>query len=504
MTPGTEVPGAAPDRSPPPPDLLTRFIGVARDHPGRTAVRGPDGSLTFAELDARSARLAAELLARDIGLGNRVGICLPRGVAQLVALLATWRAGAAYVPLDPTYPAGRLAFMAGDAGIAALIGTAGPGWDAGVEVIPANPGPGTPAPATPGPTPASAPAYVIYTSGSTGMPKGVEVTRGCVELLVATYERSGVFPPRPRVAVLNASISFDASVHWVRVCRGDTVVVLGDEHRRDPFLLRTLLEECTATDLDLTPSHWEILRVALLSPFPDGRPVRLFVGGEAVPRRVWREIAAAGSVEGLNLYGPTECTVDVLMARIDGAEPHLGRPLPDNEVRLLDGALRPVPDGAAGELFVAGPRLATRYVNRPGLTATRFVPDPYGGPGERMYRTGDRAYRSPDGTLVFLGRTDRQVKLRGFRIELEEIEHHIGDHPGVARAAVVLAGEQLLAYVVPAGRSVPTAAELGSHLAARVPEFMVPTRFVPVEHLPMTGSDKLDLAALHAEAIGAG
>jgi amino acid adenylation domain-containing protein len=465
--------------------------------------------LTFAELDTRAARMGWALRARGIGPGDRVGVCLPRGAEQLVTLLAIWRVGAAYVPLDPGYPAGRLAFMAADAGVAALVGgRTRPTWAAGIELLPPDPGAGPVGPVEPAGTDGTAgalvdPAYVMYTSGSTGRPKGVEVTHGCLASLIGAYERAGVFAPEARAVALNASISFDASVHWVRVCRGDTIVVLDERHRRDADTLRALLEEQLVTDLDVTPTHWEMLRAELLPPFPDGRSLRLFIGGEAMPRRMWREIADADGVEGFNLYGPTECTVDVTAAWIDGTTPHLGRPLPDSAVYLLDDQLRPVPDGAVGELFVGGPRLATGYVSRPGLTAARFLPDPFGAPGTRMYRTGDRAHRSADGTLAFAGRVDRQVKLRGCRIELGEVEHHLAGHPDVARAVVVLRGERLVAYVVPiAGRSPPGPAQLASHLAARVPAFMVPATFIPLDRLPTTGSDKVDLDALPAPAEG--
>lgn len=479
--------------------LLDRFASTVCDLPSCPAVIGSDGTLSFAELDTRSARLAAALRATGVRPGQMVGVSLPRGTAQVVALLGTWRVGAAYVPLDPVCPAERLAFMAADANVGTLVATATPTWAAGLDTV-------TPDADTALDTDLAisdriclkpqAPAYVIYTSGSTGRPKGVEVSYGSVEHLVTAYERCGLFGREPRVVALNASISFDASVHWVRVCRGDTIVVLDDEHRMDPHLLRSVLEQHAVTDLDLTPTHWEILRAALLPPFADGRTLRLFVGGEPIPTRTWRAIAETEGLDGFNMYGPTECTVDVTAAPIKGTNPSLGRPLPDNEIHLLDDDLRPAPDDGVGEMFVTSPRLAARYVGRPGLTAARFLPSPFGGSGKRMYRTGDRARRVPDGRLVFVGRADRQLKLRGFRIEPEEIEHHIGSYPGVARAVVVLDGEQLIAHVQPAGTPPPDGDDLADYLRRRVPAYMVPTRFVVETRLPMTGSDKTDSASL--------
>jgi amino acid adenylation domain-containing protein len=466
------------------PDPLTRFAEAVRQTPDRPAVRSAETVLSFAELAGRTARLASALRSRGIGPGDRVGVSLPRGIDLLVAPLAVWRAGAAYVPLDPSYPADRLAFMAADAGIATLISTGS--LDAYAchqsstldDLVPA---PGLP-------------AYVIYTSGSTGTPKGVEITRGCVAALMTALEAAGVYAAEPRVVGWNASMSFDASVkQWVRVCRGDTVVVLDDAHRTNPVRLRALLDENGVQDLDLTPTHWEVLREELCTPFPDGRVLRLLIGGEPVPERTWREIADLDCVEGLNLYGPTECTVDATVARIAGSVPHLGKPLPDNEVYVLDEGLRPA---ETGELYIAGPRLARGYVNRPGLTARRFVPDPFTGRGGRMYRTGDRVRRSAGGMLTFIGRADRQVKWRGFRIELGEIEHHLGAHPDVAAVAVVVRAERLTAYFVPAGEDPPATERLVKHLLGELPEFMLPSKFVALDALPVTANGKLDLAEL--------
>jgi amino acid adenylation domain-containing protein len=472
---------------------------VAAQDPDRAAVRGPGGEIGFAELEQRSARLAGRLAAAGVGRGDRVGVSLPRTVVLPVVLLGVWRAGAAYVPLDPQHPADRLDHMAADAGIKVLLRSEdldGMGPEAGT--VPDAPAAGP-----------LDPAYVIYTSGSTGRPKGVEITRGAVAALMADLENAGVYAPEPRVVGWNASASFDASVQqWIRLCRGDTVVVLDDQERTDPEQLRAVLDAHGIQDLDLTPSHWELIRECFLDPgrhFPAGKP-RLFLGGEAVPERTWRELAeagAAGRLDAVNLYGPTECTVDATAAWITGEAPHIGRPLPGITAHVVDEKLQPAAEGQAGELCLAGPRLALGYVGRAALTAERFVADPFAaGGGGRLYRTGDLVRRRPDGTLEFLGRADRQVKVRGFRIEPGEIEAVLVAHRAVAAAVVAAArdtagGTRLIAYHVAAEAGAAAAEEeLRELCASRLPEYMVPGVFVPVKAIPLTVNGKVDFEAL--------
>ncbi|WDT59746.1 non-ribosomal peptide synthetase [Streptomyces sp. G7(2002)] len=499
-------------------DLLTRFQQAVAAAPDRIAV-SHHGALTFAELDRHTARLAGVLAGHGAAPGRRIGISLPRGTDLVVALLAVWRTGAAYVPLDPAYPQERLHAIVRDAGIDVVLtgGSDGPVWPEGVRTLPVAPPPEAPehTPAPPVPVSAETPAYVIYTSGSTGVPKGVESTRGAVAALVAGLEEAGLYDQRHRVVAWNASVSFDASVQqWARVCRGDTVVVLGEAERTDPALLRAVLDENGVHDLDLTPSHWPLLRDDLLVRSTEGRPLRLFMGGEPVPEGTWRELAAAHDarrLEAVNLYGPTECTVDVTAAWIEDSAPHIGRPLPRVRCHVLDTALRPVPFGEEGELYLAGRQLAVGYVNRSALTATRFVADPFAADGTRMYRTGDLVRRRPDNSLEYRGRSDRQVKLRGYRVELGDIEAALTTHPGVAAAVVTLhsgtaAGEQLAAYYVAATGAVgdtpatgtPTPGTLRAHLAAVLPQFMLPTTYLALDAIPLTVNGKVDLAALPA------
>ncbi|MFJ3631170.1 non-ribosomal peptide synthetase [Streptomyces sp. NPDC090112] len=487
-------------------DLLSRFRAAVAAHPRRAAVHAAGESLDFAAFDLRTAALARALRAAGVRRGDRVGVHLGRTADLPVALFAAWRAGAAYVPLDPAYPAERIAFMAADARLAAVVSTdAEPPVPAGVPVLrpdadadadaDADGSADPQAPFTPHPLDS---AYVIHTSGSTGRPKGVEVPHGAVADLAAALELSGAYRPGHAVVAWNASVSFDASVQqWIRICRGDTLVVVDDAHRAEPARLVRLLAEHGVTDLDLTPSHWQLLR----EPLAGARVPRLFMGGEPVPARTWRELADGG-VDAFNLYGPTEATVDAITAPITGPGPHLGEPLPGVRVHLLDARLAPVTAvGAVGELYLAGPGLAHGYPGHPGLTAGRFLADPFAAePGARMYRTGDQARRSADGLLEYVGRVDRQVKVRGFRIELGEVEHALGALAGVGAAAVTVhepaPGDHRLAGYVTGTDLRP--ADLLAALRRTLPAHLVPSSVTVLDALPLTPNGKTDHRALPA------
>ncbi|WP_413754855.1 non-ribosomal peptide synthetase [Streptomyces sp. MMBL 11-3] len=470
-------------------DPLARFLRAAAATPDRPAVRFRGADVTFAQLADRVTALASALRERGVRRGDHVGVCLERGVDLVTALLAAWSAGAAYVPLDPRHPDERIALLIRDCGPRLVVAADDrPTRLAGVEVIaPCAAGPATaPVPVTPADA-----AYVIYTSGSTGVPKGVVATRGGVASLLHRLEAVGAYPDEHRVVGWNASASFDASVQqWARICRGDTIVVLDEEERRDPARFGAALAAYGITDVDATPSHWEAVESGIT-----GSSLRLFLGGEPVSPALWRRLAEAGRqgrVEAYNLYGPTECTVDSTIAPIEGDEPHIGPPLPDVEAHVLDDRLVKVPVGVTGELYLAGDAVARGYAGRPGLTAERFVADPFAGGGGRMYRTGDEVRWRADGALEFVGRADRQVKVRGFRIEPGEIEAAVAAYREGCAAVVVARADDLVAYCV-GGVDLDA---LRAHLAARLPAHLVPARLVPVAAFPLTVNGKIDLAGL--------
>ncbi|MER6098503.1 amino acid adenylation domain-containing protein [Streptomyces sp. NPDC001728] len=498
-----------------PADLLTRLAAVPG---GRTAVVAADRELDFAGLRAEAARIAGRLAGLGVGPESVVALCLPRGADLVAALIGTLTAGAAYLPVDPNLPVDRRRYLVEDAR-ADLVVTAGAGAEPLTEGVPHLTAAELGAPTAgsdvfrPVPVPADALAYVIYTSGSTGRPKGVEVGRAAAAALLTELEEAGIAVTDGGRVGWNASPSFDASVQqWVRLCRGDALVMIDEETRRDPALLAAFVDTQALTDLDLTPSHADPL-LDLLTADGGPRPLTLLVGGEAVPPALWDRIAgrsADGTIRAVNLYGPTECTVDSTAGWIEGPgrQPHIGTVLPGLRMRLLDERLRPVAEGATGELYLAGPRVARGYRRRPALTADRFVPDvedPAG--GGRMYRTGDLCRMLPDGSLVYLGRADGQVKLRGHRIELPEIETALTRFAGVAEAAVIVREDPagtpgLVAYYRPAGGAEVSAEGLRELLAAELPAYMVPSTFVAMDRFPTTQNGKLDRAALPAPTPG--
>ncbi|HEU0053270.1 MAG TPA: amino acid adenylation domain-containing protein, partial [Longimicrobium sp.] len=494
----------------PGPGIGAHFEAQARRTPDATALVFGGESLTYRELNERANRLARHLGRLGAGPEARVGICLERGVELVVSVLAVLKAGGAYVPLDPAYPAARLAFMLADSGVAVLVtrerlrpalparpGTAVVAVDAAREEIAresaANPARGATAESL---------AYVIYTSGSTGMPKGVMVPhRGVPNLARAQAERFGI-DGTSRVLQF-ASPSFDAAVAelFATLLAGATLVLASsDELLPGPGLLE-ILRSRRVTVATLPPS---VLAVLPADGLPDLRTV--VSAGEAVDAATAERWSADRAF--VNAYGPTEITVCATCGEWarDGRAPAIGRPLPNVRTYVLDDAGRPAPAGVPGELFVGGIGVARGYLGRPGLTAERFVPDPFASaPGGRLYRTGDRVRGRPDGELEFLGRVDAQVKLRGFRVEPGEIEAALRLCPGVAACAVVVRedapGERrLVAYAAGAA----DAGALRAHLRERLPEHLVPDACVVLERLPLTPNGKVDRAALPAPAATAG
>ncbi|MFL6120384.1 non-ribosomal peptide synthetase, partial [Actinophytocola sp.] len=403
------------------------FEAQARRTPDRTALVCGAERLTFAELDRRANQLAHRLVADGAGPERVVAVALPRTADAIVAQLAVFKAGAIHLAIDPTLPPARRAQLVEDSG-AVLVVDHPPQTDG----LPDTP-PG------PGPRPDHA-AYVIYTSGSTGRPKGVVVThRGLVNLLHNHRAEFTAAPGgRPLRVALSAMFSFDTS--WegpVLMAAGHELHLLTDEVRLDAEAFVDYVVAHRIDFLDLTPSYLRRLLPAGLLSDPRHRPAVLMLGGEALDEPLWRELAARPDTRVHNFYGPTEVTVDALSTPVTGERPVIGRPLWNTRAYVLDEELRPVPVGVPGELYLAGPQVARGYLDRPGLTAARFLADPHGAAGTRMYRTGDLARWTAAGTVEYLGRADDQVKIRGFRIEPGEVEAALLDCAGVGAACVV-------------------------------------------------------------------
>ncbi|WP_407836839.1 amino acid adenylation domain-containing protein [Streptomyces sp. DSM 116496] len=530
---GTETEKAAPSPSRVPgPTLPELFEAQVRRAPEAVAVSFGETSVTYRELNERANRLARLLVARGARPERVVALLLPRSPEMIVAILAVLKSGAAYLPMDPDYPAQRLALMVDDAaplcavttsavshalpdGVATILLDDAAVVDELAGQAPLDLGSAHPS----GPARPDNAAYIIYTSGSTGTPKGVVVPHHNVVRLFGTTESSFRFDAQD-VWSLCHSYAFDFSVWeiWGPLLHGGRLVVIPREIVRSPADLLALLVEEGVTILNQTPSaFYELMRSDRENPrLGSGLALRRVVfGGEQLDLGQladWYGRHADDAPVLVNMYGITETTVHVshltLGHEATAAQRSLiGEGLPDLRVRLLDEALQPLPTGVIGEMYVSGPGVSRGYLNKPDVTSERFVADPFGPPGSRMYRTGDLARLLPGGGFEFLGRADHQVQVRGFRIEPGEIETALTEHPAVLRAAVVLRefGEgdrRLVAYVVADGDEAPGAAELRRHLAGNLPEHMVPAAFVTVDAMPMTANGKLDQSALPHPALG--
>ena len=489
--------------------LAELFEEQAARTPDAPAVVFEDQVLTYAELNSTADRLACRLVERGAGLDQYVAVALERSAELVVALLGVLKSGAAYVPVDPEYPAERIGHMLEDARPLLVL------TDARLSGrIPANGVPvllwdrldtsgGPAANLRGGPHPQHA-AYAIFTSGSTGRPKGVTVSHAAIVNRLLWMQDAYGLGADDRV-LQKTPFGFDVSVwefFWPLIT-GATLVVARPEGHRDPAYLARLIIDERVTTVHFVPS---MLRAFLDEPGAARCTAlrRVICSGEALPHELQRRFHDVLDTSLHNLYGPTEAAVDVTAWEcVPGSGTTtvpIGRPIHNLRMYVLDTALRPVPPGVVGELYIAGLGLARGYLNRPGLSAERFVACPFGASGERMYRTGDVVRWNREGRLEYVGRADDQVKIRGFRIEPGEIEAVLSRFPGAAQAAVVVREEaggdkRLVAYVAPAAVD-PSAAR--AHLAARLPEYMLPSAIVTLDELPLTPHGKLDRKALPA------
>ncbi|MFK4122966.1 amino acid adenylation domain-containing protein [Streptomyces longwoodensis] len=452
--------------------------------------------LTYRELEERSGRLAHWLAGRGVGPESRVVVLLPRSADLVVALLAVWKAGGTYVPVDPEYPAARVRAVVEDSAPVLVLDEK---RLASVDLTDRSP---HPARGPRVPLGADHAAYVIYTSGSTGTPKGVVVRHGALAILLTGMQKRFALTPDDRLLAC-ATVAFDIAALelFLPLLTGGRVVLAGKDDITQPTALLDLVRQSRVTVMQATPALWQ----SLATHAPDClMGLRVISTGEALPLAL-AETLSRHAAEVTNLYGPTETTVYATAARVlpggRGMPPSVGGPVAGTRILVLDRALRPVPPGATGDLWIAGDGLARGYHNRPGMTAERFVACPFGPPGTRMYRSGDLARWTAAGEVEYLGRSDHQIKLRGHRIEPAEVEHTLTCHPAVRRAAVIVREDRpgdrrLVAYVVPEAGAEPTTALLREVVGQRLPAYMIPAAFVTLTEVPLTPNGKLDRSAL--------
>jgi amino acid adenylation domain-containing protein len=489
--------------------------------PQALAVVFKEQRMTYATLNAKANQLARYLRDRGLAPDQLVALCVERSLEMIIGVLGVLKAGGAYVPLDPSYPLERLSYMLRDS-VPAVVLTQDHlikrlpetraafialdrQWTAIDRYLTDNLDS-----VEFGLRPDHL-AYVIYTSGSTGQPKGVMIEhRSVVNLWQGLDGLYGPLSSCRRIA-LNASINFDASLQqFVQLLSGRTLFIIPEDSRRDPSKVVDFIRQNQIDGVDCTPSQLRSWIAAGLFDHNGHQPSRALVGGEAIDTALWSQLAKYPETAFFNVYGPTECTVDATAGRLSSdAEPHIGRPMDNRRVYLLNRSFQPVPIGVAGEIYIGGEGVARGYLNRPELTTERFLVDPFGTDAHaRLYKTGDLARWRPDGTLEYLGRNDDQVKIRGHRIELGEIEAQLRKMESVQETVVIArehaAGEQqLLAYMTERDRGALSVEQIRAHLKTALPEHMLPSAFVILERLPLTSSGKVDRRALPTPGIDA-
>ena len=484
------------------------FEAQAQRTPDAEAVVAGATRLSYRELNERANQLAHHLRAAGVGPETLVGLCVERSAEMIVGLLGILKAGAGYLPLDQSYPRERLSYMLAHAGVRVLLTQkhlAEMFVQDGLRLVlldgdaralarqsKANPASGVAAENL---------CYTIYTSGSTGRPKGVAVShRSVVNLLHAVGRQPGLSAHDTLLAVTSLSFDIAALEIYLPLITGARLVLASRDASADGIALRELLRAAGASVMQATPTTWRMLVEAGWQPRP---PFKVLCGGEALPEDLAQTLAAGGA-QVWNLYGPTETTIWSTVAPVNDAEPvvTIGRPLANTQAYILDAHLQPVPRGATGELYLGGAGVARGYLHESALTAAAFIPHPFGADaGARLYRTGDLARYLPNGRIEYQGRADAQVKVRGHRIELGEIESALSRLAAVKEAAVAAHADRagnkfLIAYVVADAEPAPTAGELRAGLQERLPDYMIPSMFVPLARLPLTPNGKLDRRAL--------
>ncbi|GAA2919188.1 amino acid adenylation domain-containing protein [Kitasatospora cinereorecta] len=499
--------------------VVDRFDRAADRDPRRVALVAHDSTMTFARLRDRSRALAGVLAGRGIGPETTVGLAIPRSPDWIVALFAVLRVGAAYVPLELDHPDERIAAIVDDARPDVILTVSAVSSRLTGDLIELDrPLPGAEPFVTFAPDDPDRlrhPAYTIFTSGSTGKPKGVVTEYAGLTNMLINHQRR-IFEPvlaehGHRVFRIAHTVSFAFDMSWEELlwlADGHEVHICDEELRRDAPRLVEYCRENAIDVINVTPTYAQQLVAEGLLDDPARRPALVLLGGEAVTPRLWQQLAETEGTVGYNLYGPTEYTINTLgVGTFECQDPVVGVAIDNTEVYVLDPWLRPLPDGVPGELYVSGVGIARGYLRRPAQTAHRFVACPFGAPGERMYRTGDLVARRSDGNLMYLGRTDQQVKIRGHRVELGEVEAAFAAHPAVRFTAAVAqpapevdGAYRLAAYLVLDGSDL---ASVAAEVGAALPDFLRPTHYAQVDSIPLTVNGKADTGALpEAKPIG--